>query len=136
MTSITILYDAGPRSIAKHDQSGDTIHTDAPIDNGGTGASFSPTDLVAAGLGSCMATYLGKAAEKHDWSMKGTRVLVKKEMVADPLRRIGRLIVDIYLNRTFDDKDMKILTNAVTTCPVKLSISDDIQVPITFHQPI
>jgi len=121
--------------MVKHDLSGDTVQTDAPVDNGGTGASFSPTDLVAGGLGSCMATYLGKAAERHGWSVQGTKILVKKEMVADPLRRIGKLIVDIYLSHTFEDKEMKILTNAVTTCPVKLSIAESIQVPITFHQP-
>ncbi|MBI2793791.1 MAG: OsmC family protein [Ignavibacteria bacterium] len=135
MTTITFTYDGGPRCLAHHTESGDTINTDAPVDNGGTGSSFSPTDLVAAGLGTCMAVYLGKAAEKHDWNMRGTRLEVRKEMVADPLRRIGRLIVDIYLNRSFDDKEMKILTNAVTTCPVKLSISDSIQVPVTFHLP-
>lgn len=133
MVEIRIAYDGGPRSLATHGPSGATIHTDAPVDNGGTGASFSPTDLLATALGTCMAFYLGKASEKHAWDLTGTRVTVKKEMVADPLRRIGRLLVDIYLPHEFDDKAMKILTNAVTTCPVKLSISDRIEVPITFH---
>jgi putative redox protein len=133
MVEIRINYDGGPRSIAVHGPSGDTLHTDAPVDNGGTGASFSPTDLLATALGTCMATYLGKAAEKHGWDLEGTRLTVRKDMVADPIRRVGRLAVDIYIPGEFDDKAMKILTNYVTTCPVKLSISDRIDVPITFH---
>lgn len=133
MVEIHINYDGGPRSFAVHGPSADRIHTDAPVDNGGTGSSFSPTDLLATALGTCMATYLGKAAEAHGWNLEGTRLLVRKDMVADPLRRVGRLSVDIYIPGEFDDKAMKIMTHAVTTCPVKLSISDRIEVPVTFH---
>jgi putative redox protein len=79
-----------------------------------------------------MLTYVGLAADKHGWKLEGTRLTVKKEMVADPLRRIGRLSVDIRLPAQMDDASLKILTNAVTSCPVKLSISEAIQVPITF----
>jgi putative redox protein len=134
MVEIDLVYEGQLRSTARHTPSGTTLVADAPVDNHGRGESFSPTDLVATALGSCMLTYIGLAADKHGWDMVGTRISVKKEMVADPLRRIGRLIVDITLNRDFDDKGLKILTNAVTTCPVKLSISDRIEVPITFKQ--
>lgn len=132
MVEIDLVYEGQLRSTARHTPSGTTLVADAPVDNHGRGESFSPTDLVATALGSCMLTYIGLAADKHGWDVVGTRISVKKEMVADPLRRIGRLIVDITLNRDFDDKELKILTNAVTTCPVKLSISDRIEVPITF----
>jgi putative redox protein len=135
MVEITLLYNGEQRSTAVHGPSGTTLIADAPVDNGGKGESFSPTDLIAAALGSCMLTYIGKAADRHEWDVRGTRIVVQKDMVADPLRRIGRLIVDIHLTRSFDDKEMKILTNTVTTCPVKLSISDQIEVPITFHVP-
>lgn len=134
MVEIDLVYEGQLRSTARHEPSGTTLVADAPVDNHGRGESFSPSDLVAAALGSCMLTYIGLAANKHGWDVVGTRISVKKEMVADPLRRIGRLIVDITLNREFDDKELKILTNAVTTCPVKLSISDRIEVPITFKQ--
>jgi putative redox protein len=134
MVEIDLVYEGQLRSTARHTPSGTTLVADAPVDNHGRGESFSPTDLVATALGSCMLTYIGLAAEKHGWDVVGTRISVKKEMVADPLRRIGRLIVDITLNRDFDDKELKILTNAVTTCPVKLSVSDRIEVPITFKQ--
>lgn len=133
MVEMTISYEGELRCKATHGPSGAIVHTDAPVDNHGKGESFSPSDLLAASLGACMLTIMGIAAERHEWDLAGTRITVKKEMIADPLRRVGRLIVDIHLNRTFDDKEMKILTNAVTTCPVKLSISDRIEVPVTFH---
>ncbi len=133
MVEISLVYEGQLRSTARHLPSGSTLVADAPVDNHGRGESFSPSDLVATALGACMLTYIGLAGDKHGWDVVGTKISVKKEMVADPLRRIGRLIVDITLPREFDDKEMKILTNAVTTCPVKLSVSDRIEVPITFH---
>lgn len=135
MVEMTITYEGDLHCSIKHGPSNVVISTDAPLDNQGRGESFSPTDLLAASLASCMATTMGIAAAKNEMELKGTRVVVKKEMTADPLRRIGRLVVDIFLNAPFDDKEMKVLTNAVTTCPVKLSISDRVLVPVTFHQP-
>ncbi len=132
MVEITLVYEGQLRCAATHGPSGTTLITDAPVDNHGRGESFSPTDLLATALGSCMLTYVGLAADKHGWKLEGTRITVKKEMVADPLRRIGRLSVEIRLPAQMDDQALKILTNAVTTCPVKLSISEAIQVPITF----
>ena len=135
MVEITAVYAGDQRSIAVHTPSLTEIISDAPVDNGGKGESFSPTDLLVTALGTCMLTYIGKSADRYDWDAKDTRIVLKKEMVADPMRRVGRIITDIYLPREFDDREMRILTNAVTTCPVKLSISDQIEVPITFHQP-
>ncbi len=132
MVEMTLVYEGQLRCAATHGPSGTTLVTDAPVDNHGRGESFSPTDLLATALGSCMLTYVGLAANKHGWKLEGTRVSVKKEMVADPLRRIGRLSVEIRLPAPMDDPALKILMNAVTTCPVKLSISEKIQVPITF----
>ncbi len=132
MVEMSIRYDGDLRSTIVHGPSGTTLVSDAPTDNHGRGESFSPTDLLAASLGSCMLMYIGLAANRHGWDVTGTTLTIRKEMVADPLRRVGRLTVEIHLNRSFDDKEMKILTNAVTTCPVKLSISDRIEVPIHF----
>lgn len=133
MVEMTISYEGELRCKAVHGPSGAVVLTDAPVDNHGKGESFSPSDMLAASLGACMLTIMGISAERHEWDLTGTRIVVRKEMIADPLRRVGRLVVDIHLNRAFDDKEMKILTNAVTTCPVKLSISDRIEVPVTFH---
>ena len=135
MVDITLLYDGDQRCTAVHGPSTTQLTTDSPVDNGGKGEGYSPSDLFATALGTCMLTYIGKAAERNGWDVRGTRIVVHKEMVADPMRRVGRIGVDIYLTQEFDDKDMKTLTNAVTTCPVKLSISDQVEVPITFHQP-
>lgn len=132
MVEIQIRYDGDLRSTATHGPSGTTLITDAPVDNHGKGESFSPTDLLATALGTCMSTYLGLAANKHGYDLVGTRIQVIKEMTANPLRRVGKLSVTITLPRAMDDKDMKILTNHVTSCPVRLSISDAIEVPITF----
>ena len=135
MVEITLTYNGELRSTAIHGPSGKTVVTDAPVDNHGKGESFSPTDLLATALGSCMLTYIGMAANRHGWDVAGTVIVVRKEMVADPLRRVGRLTVEILLTRHFDDKEMKILTNSVTTCPVKLSLSSQVEVPIHFVQP-
>ncbi len=132
MVEIQIRYDGDLRSTATHGPSGTTLITDAPVDNHGKGESFSPTDLLATALGTCMSTYLGLAANKHGYDLVGSRIQVIKEMTANPLRRVGKLSVTITLPRAMDDKDMKILTNHVTSCPVRLSISDSIEVPITF----
>lgn len=135
MVESTLIYNGELRTTATHGPSGSEIQTDAPVDNHGKGERFSPSDLLAAALGSCMLTYIGITAAKHEWNVVGTKLTVKKEMVADPLRRIGRLVIDVYLPTQFDDKDLRIITNSITTCPVKLSISDQIQVPITLHGP-
>lgn len=135
MVEMTITYNGEQRCTASHGPSGAVVLTDAPVDNGGKGESFSPTDLLATALGSCMLTYIGKVADQHSWNAAGTRLVVQKEMVADPMRRIRRLVIDIYLSHSTDDKQLQMYTNAVTVCPVKLSISDQIEVPVTFHQP-
>jgi putative redox protein len=135
MVESTLIYNGELRTTATHGPSGSEIQTDAPVDNHGKGENFSPSDLLATALGACMLTYIGITAAKHEWNVEGTRLTVKKEMVADPLRRIGRLVVDVYLTKSFEDKDLKLITNAITTCPVKLSISDQIQVPISLHGP-
>ena len=132
MVEMKMIYEGELRCSVSHGPSGKTLITDAPVDNHGRGESFSPTDLLATALGSCMLTYIGLTADKHGWDVRGTRLTVKKEMIADPLRRVGRLIIDITLNAPFDDGQIKILTTAVTMCPVRLSISEKIQVPITF----
>ena len=102
MVEMTLVYEGQLRCAATHGPSGTTLVTDAPVDNHGRGESFSPTDLLATALGSCMLTYVGLAATKHGWQLEGTRLTVKKEMVADPLRRIGRLSVEIRLPKPMD----------------------------------
>ena len=131
MVEIAITYDGTLRCSATHDPSGTGLITDAPVDNQGKGESFSPTDLLATALGTCMMTYIGLLAERRGWDVTGSTMRVQKEMFADPIRRVGRLVVDIHIPIELSDKDLTVVENTVTTCPVKMSISDRIQVPIT-----
>jgi len=133
MTS-TVIYDGNLRTVATHLASGTEIQTDAPTDNQGKGERFSPSDLVATALGSCMMTIMGIKARDMEVDLKGTRIEVEKIMKADP-RRIG----GINLTFTFpehlqvDDKQRTILERAAHTCPVAYSIHPDIAVKTVFN---
>ncbi len=131
MVEISLTYDGDLRTRALHGPSGTGLITDAPVDNHGKGESFSPTDLLATALGSCMLTYVGLTANKHGWDVRGTTVSVRKDMVADPIRRIGRLTVQIHIPLELTDAELALIEQAVITCPVKESISERIQVPVT-----
>jgi putative redox protein len=133
MVEINIAYKGQLRCEAVHAPSGSTIGTDAPADNMGKGERFSPTDLVATGLGSCILTILGIVAQRKGLDLGDATVCVKKEMVADPLRRIGRLSVDVCVPAALSEADRKLLENAARTCPVHKSLHPSVEVPITFH---
>jgi putative redox protein len=133
---IDILYEGQLRCRATHGPSKTQMTTDAPVDNHGKGESFSPTDLVATALGTCMSTLMGIVAERHHLDITGTQVHVVKEMLAEPVRRIGTLRVAI---RVPADKaarltveDRKKLETAALHCPVHKSLHPDIQTPIEF----
>ncbi len=132
--NIQAVYTGNLGVRATHGPSGKELTTDAPVDNGGQGTSFSPTDLVATALGSCVLTIIGLMADRHDLDLNGTTVSVTKEMVAKPLRRIGRLetIVTVPQGRVVDTDMRKRLENAAHQCPVHQSLHADIDAPITF----
>lgn len=125
-----IEYLGELRCEAAHGPSGQRIATDAPIDNGGKGAAFSPTDLVSAALGACILTIMGIAAKRMGIAIEGTRVHVVKEMVADPVRRIGAITVTATLPKglSLSDDALKRLEQAGATCPVKQSLHPDVRV--------
>jgi uncharacterized OsmC-like protein len=87
---IEVQYEGELHTSARHGPSGAVLETDAPKDNEGKGESFSPTDLLATALGTCMLTVMGILARRKGWELKGARVSVDKDMVADPVRRVGR----------------------------------------------
>src|SRR5580692_10195018 len=93
MVKMSIVYEGQLRCSLTHEPSGTVIRTDAPKDNMGRGEAFSPTDLVAAALGSCMMTIMGIAASKHNINLEGTTVEVSKDMITAPVRRIGSISV-------------------------------------------
>lgn len=126
MTSI-ITYLGDLRTECTHLRSGQKIITDAPIDNNGKGEAFSPTDLTATSLGTCMVTIMGISAQNHSIHIEGTKLEITKHMASDP-RRISQIDVRIILpNNDFSEKQIKILEAAARTCPVALSLHPDIQ---------
>ncbi|MEN8734805.1 MAG: OsmC family protein, partial [Lentimonas sp.] len=97
MVTITIDYEGQLRSTLQHGPSGSKLQTDAPVDNNGKGESFSPTDLCASALGSCIATIVGMQMEALGVDLKDMRIEVRKEMSKDLPRRIASLETEIWL---------------------------------------
>ena len=135
MTS-TVIYEGELRTVALHIASGTTIETDAPVDNQGKGDRFSPTDLVATALGSCMLTIMGQKARDHKIDLKGTRIEIQKIMKAEP-RKMSGITLTFHLpdNLQLNEKQTVILQRAAETCPVMLSINPDIDVEVNFNWP-
>lgn len=133
---IDLVYEGALRCRATHGPSQTVLLTDAPVDNQGKGESFSPTDLVATALGSCMVTLMGIVAERNKLDIAGTRVHVVKEMIQEPVRRIGTLRVTIRVpadkGARLSAEDRKKLETAAMHCPVHKSLHPDIQTPIEF----
>lgn len=133
MITSKIIYEGNLRTRLVHIRSQQQIVTDAPIDNMGRGEAFSPTDLMATSLGSCMLTIMGIAAQTHHFSIDGTSVEITKIM-ADKPRRIGEIVVEItFPANNYSEKIKKILLNASKTCPVALSLHPDIRQNILLH---
>jgi putative redox protein len=132
MVGIEIEYAGGLRTECKHGPSGAALTTDAPVDNHGRGESYSPTDLVATALGTCMLTVMGIRAESEGWEMKGAHVSVEKHMVTQPLRRVGRLVVRISMPTTVPEDAREILERIAWTCPVKESLHPETDLDVRF----
>lgn len=134
---VNIVYEGQLHCKATHGPSGLTITTDAPEDNGGKGEAFSPTDLVAAALGTCLVTIMGLVAQRGGLDISGTRVHVAKDMAAAPLRRIAALRTTITLpkGKKLSQADREKLENAAKLCPVKQSLHPDINMPVEFVYP-
>lgn len=121
-------YTGGLRTKAVHLKSNTEIVTDAPIDNQGKGESFSPTDLVATALGSCMLTIMGIKARDKEIDIKGATIEVLKTMASNP-RRISRLDIKMTMpDKSYSDRDKKILKAAAKACPVGNSLHPDVEV--------
>lgn len=132
MVEIRVRYEGDLHCVAVHGPSNASFVTDAPVDNQGRGESFSPTDLVATALGSCMLTTMGIVAKRHDWNLQGATATVKKVMVADPVRRIGRLEVSIRVPGALDANARETLEKTAHTCLVHKSLAPSIEISIAF----
>lgn len=131
MTLIDSTYLGELRCRSSHGPSGSELDTDAPTDNQGKGERFSPTDLVATALTTCMLTIMGIVAERHGWSLEGCTTRVEKTMTTEPPRRIARLTVWVTLPEGLDEQQRAVLRRAAEACPVKRSL--DGAVPMELH---
>jgi len=132
MITIKAKYLGDLRCEAIHIKSGSGIITDAPVDNKGKGQSFSPTDLLATSLATCMITVMGIAANQHGLNIDDLECEVTKIMAANP-RRVAEIIVDFrFAKDDFDDKQRQILQDAAYSCPVALSIHPDLKKTVNF----
>lgn len=130
MVEVTIAYQGELRCSAVHGPSGTVLLTDAPKDNHGKGESFSPTDLVAVALGSCILTTMGIAAQMAKLDITGAKITVHKEMAASPVRRIAALTATLAIPGTFTDEQKQKLTKAALGCPVHHSLHPDVKVGV------
>lgn len=134
MVKIGVEYKGGLRCEAVHGPSGSRIETDAPADNHGRAERFSPTDLVATALGTCMSTIVGILAGEEGWDLRGMRVEVEKEMGGPP-RRITRLSVRIHMPIALAPVDRERVEGIARACPVAQSLHPDIDADIRFVWP-
>lgn len=135
MTS-TVVYEGDLRTTCTHLRSNNSFETDAPVDNNGKGERFSPTDLMATSLATCMITVMGIKARTMGFDLNGVKVDVEKIMKAEP-RRVGGINLFFQFPealRNIDDKQKQILKHTGNTCPVQHSIHPDIEVNVDWGE--
>jgi putative redox protein len=126
MTTIQSLYQGQLRCSSQHGPSATLLETDAPTDNQGKGERFSPTDLVATALSTCILTIMGIVAERNGWDLQGAQARVEKTMTREAPRRIEQLTVWITLPEHLDQEQRALLQRAGEQCPVKVSLEGSI----------
>jgi putative redox protein len=133
MKTSKITYKGNLRTEAVHLQSGNIIITDAPTDNNGKGEAFSPTDLLATALGSCMLTIMGIVAQRNNINIEEAGVEITKIMEANP-RRVGEVIVEFTMpGNGYSEKEKELLEHAAHTCPVAKSLSAELKQTVIFN---
>lgn len=133
MVEFQMTYDGELAMTATHGPSGSKIGTDAPKDNQGLGRTFSPTDLVVTGLATCMVTTMAIVAGRSQLEIKGTTVRAEKHMTDQPVRRIGKIVVEINAVGVVDPIQRAKLERAALKCPVHQSLHPDVVVATTFN---
>ena len=131
MNTFEIKYLGNLRTAATHLDSGSVINTDAPKDNHGLGAGFSPTDMVCSALASCILTIMAIAVEKNGTNIKGTIAMVKKTMGNNP-RRIAKIDIKLTFPMDYDEKTKVILERAAQNCHVHHTLSNEVEKNIHF----
>lgn len=133
MVSIKGKYLGGLRTEVQHLKSGNIIITDAPPDNNGRGEAFSPTDLTCASLNSCMMTLMGILAEREAINLTGLTSEITKIMASNPRKIAEVQITFTHTNLEATDIQKEKLRRAALTCPVALSLSDEVKQTVIFN---
>ena len=133
METSRVIYLGDLRTEAEHVRSGNKLITDAPVDNKGKGEFFSPTDLLATSLASCMVTIMGQSAQAHGFNIDGTKISVQKIMGTNP-RRVVEIIVDLHFSHNnYTQKEKKFIELAAKECPVAQSLHPNLKQTLNFH---
>ena len=133
MTTIKTIYLGELRTENEHLQSGNKVITDAPTDNRGKGEYFSPTDLLATALGSCIMTIMGIKARDNGIDIEGTQVDVTKIMASDP-RRVAEVVVEFtFPAKNYTDEEKQLVESVAGVSPVPLSLHPDLVQTIKFN---
>lgn len=134
MATSKIIYKGGLTTEATHLLSGKVVITDAPLDNNGKGQAFSPTDLTATSLGSCMMTLMAMAADKDQINLEGTQIEITKIMGTNPRRIVEiQVVFDFPENLVLTEEQQQVLSNAAINCPVAKSLHPDIIQQVRFN---
>jgi putative redox protein len=129
MVRIDVIYEGELHASSVHLPSQVSLATDAPVDNQGRGESFSPTDLLATSLATCMLTTMGIVAQREGWSIEGASASVEKHMGEEP-RRVARLVVVVEMPGGVPTEAREVLENTARNCPVAKSIHPDVRLDL------
>jgi len=131
MVTINTIYLGELITGSTHLHSGVEIITDAPLDNHGKGQAFSPTDLIALALGTCMITTI--AVRYSNINIVGTQMNISKKMTSHP-RRIFEIVLEFYFtNKNYSDEQKANIEDAALNCPVAKSLHDKLKQTVIFN---
>lgn len=133
MSKIKCFYLGDLKCEAKHLQSGNKIKTDAPLDHCGKGENFSPTDLLATSLGSCLLTIMAIKARTNGWELKNISLDIEKIMTRNNERKIEQLIINIYVPEELPKEKLNFIQNASKDCPVTRNLSESLELRLIWH---
>jgi len=133
MVEMKLVYEGGLHTTASHGPSRASLETDAPLDNQGKGAAFSPTDLLATSLASCMLTTMAILGDREGWPLEGARARVEKHMELEPRRRVGRVVVELELPPGLPVAARARLEETARGCPVAASLHPETAIDLTLR---
>ena len=133
MVEMTLVYEGGLHTVAQHGPSGASVETAAPVDNQGKGEAYSPTDLLAASLASCMLTTMAIVGDREGWALEGSRARIEKHMELEPRRRVGRVVVELDLPGGLGAPAQKRLEEAARGCPVAASLHSEVEIDLSLR---